>query len=759
MPGTRNISDILKVLVSLFILFIHCLPGFSKALRVTLIWDDRLPQLSFAAGEIEEALLAQGYLVHREYELHGQDESGTEPFVLLATPLDPSGRRVMKKMGRPVPALHSEEGFQIVRSGEHGFMILGGGEAGAMYGGLEFAEQVQLYGLKGIREMQRTPYMRMRGSKFNIPLDVRTPSYTDVCDAAQQNIEEMWNMEFWKEYLDRMARYRYNFVSLWNLHPFPSLVKVREYPDVALENVMKSNGPFKENYPLDGTGFDDPSVMDNISVVKWMTMDEKIGFWREVMAYGKSRNIDFYVVTWNIFVYGTGGKYGITDEMDNPTTKDYFRKAVEEMFLTYPDLAGIGITTGENFGDADFLQKEEWVYSTYARGTMEAAEKQPDRKITFLHRQHMTGAREIAEKFSPLIETDNINFLFSFKYAKAHVFSSIRQPFCDGFVEEIGGMKTIWTLRNDDNYYFRWGGTGFVRDFIRNIPYPVSEGFYYGSDQYIWGREFLSKTPGPGKQLEVAKHWYHWLLWGRLGFDPTIADQRFIDLLDHHFEGVDGEKLFTAWQSASMIYPLTTGFHWGALDFQWYIEGCQSRPGPAQTPTGFHDVNRFISLPPHPGTDLQGIPEYVAMLKQGATSQKSTPLELAAEIHSFSDQAIEIVGSLGDANDPELRITLDDILCMAYLGKYYACKIEGATRLHMCREMAGQKEINRRQAVADLTKASAFWKMYAELAGSNYRNPLWTNRVGIVDWEQIYLWTLDDIKKAEDAWNDTSIMK
>ncbi|MBA7556974.1 hypothetical protein ES705_49702 [subsurface metagenome] len=71
-------------------------------------------------------------------------------------------------------------------------------------------------------------------------------------------------------------------------------------------------------------------------------------FWQEVMSYGKSRNIDFYVITWNIFVNGTGGKYGITDRIDNEITKDYFRKSVSQMFLTYPDLAGIGLTTGEN---------------------------------------------------------------------------------------------------------------------------------------------------------------------------------------------------------------------------------------------------------------------------------------------------------------------------------------------------------------------------------------------------------------------------
>jgi hypothetical protein len=751
MHRTAKVTNILKIRISLIILILFGLPPFSAALSVTLIYDHQQPRLSFAAREIEGSLLEHGHQVFKTGGFPGKDDCKMDAYVLLATLQDPSVRSLLQKMNQEIPEFASEEGFQIVRSRTDGFIILGKGAAGTMYGGLEFAEQVMLYGLEGTVEMKQEPYMRMRGSKFNIPLDVRTPSYSDVCDAAQQNIEEMWSMEFWKEYLDRMARYRYNFISLWNLHPFPSMIRVPDYPDVALDDVMKSNGPFKENYPLEGTGFDDPSIMQDLRIVKKMTMDEKIGFWREVMAYGKSRNIDFYVVTWNIFVYGTDDRYGITDDIGNEVTKDYFRKSVEQMFLTYPDLAGIGLTTGENFGEADFMQKEEWVYATYAKGTMDAAAKQPGREITFLHRQHMTGALEIAEKFNPLIQTDNIHFLFSFKYAKAHVFSSIYQPFCNQFVEEIHGMKTIWTLRNDDNYYFRWGGAHFVRDFIRNIPYDVSEGFYYGSDQYIWGREFLTKSPELGGQLEVSKHWYHWLLWGRLGFDPTLTDQRFIDLLGHHFEEVDGEQLFNAWQSASMIYPRTTGFHWGALDFQWYIEGCKSRPGPARTETGFHDVHRFISLPPHPGTNYQGIPEYVAMLKQGGSTQKRTPLELAEEIHALSDRALEFLDSAGEVNNRELGITLDDIRCMAYLGKYYACKIEGATRLHMCMELTERMSENQQLAVDDLTRAASFWKKYAALAGSNYQNPLWTNRVGIVDWDQIYLWVLDDIEKAKDA--------
>ncbi len=60
-------------------------------------------------------------------------------------------------------------------------------------------------------------------------------------------------------------------------------------------------------------------------------------------------------------------------------------------------------------------------------------------------------------------------------------------------------MKTIWTLRNDDSYQYRWGAPDFVREFIQNIPHEVSRGYYYGSDQWIWGREFLIQGTGKSK--------------------------------------------------------------------------------------------------------------------------------------------------------------------------------------------------------------------------------------------------------------------
>ena len=634
------------------------------------------------------------------------------------------------------------QGFEISRTGKE-ILITGADAAGAMYGGLELAEQIRLYGFKGIREMKRNPYMEMRGTKFNIPLGMHAPTYTERCASAQNNIPEMWNMDFWKEYIDNLARYRYNYISLWSLHPFATLVKVPEYLDVAYDNVYRSTIQWDEYNNLTGHFLDTPEILENYELIKEISIDEKIEFWKEVMAYGKSRNVDFYFVTWNIFTYGTGGKYGITDEMDNEVTRDYFRRSVKQMFVSYPDLAGIGLTTGENMHHASFEEKEDWAFDAYARGMMDAAREMPERQFRFIHRQHQTGADLIAEKFKPLISMDNVDFIFSFKYAKAHVYSATTQPYHEEFVKKMAAQKTIWTLRNDDIYYFRWGAPDFVREFISNIPYDVSQGYYYGSDGHVWGREFLMKEPETPRQIEIVKHWYHWMLWGRLGYDPGLSNERLTELLQYKYPEVDAGVLFTAWQDASMIYPITTGLHWGALDFQWYIEGCKSLPRVSKNETGFHDVNHFIRLSTHPSSGYQSIEDYVEMQASGGISELKSPFEVAQMLHRQSDAALLKLENMSPGSNRELGHILNDIKTMALLGRYYGFKISGSANLALYRDSREAKY--KKEALEQLDLALGAWNAYTETALKQNINPLWTARVGNVDWKQIAEWVAMDI--------------
>ena len=710
--------------------------------RQAYIFFQDSPPAQFAARKIRGVLAKEGFQV----SVNPQKTNAAEVKIILSM----FDKNAWIKSFSDISPRHvnlEPEGFSIqkaVTQGTTSLFVTARDLAGMMYGGLELAEIIQTQGLGTISDAVQNPYMKRRGVKMNIPLDVRTPSYTDMSDAAQQNIPEMWSMDFWKEYLDSLASYRYNFVSLWSLHPFPSMIRVPKYPDVALHDVHRSKAAFKEYYSTRATGYDAPEIVTNYDVVKTISIDEKIKFWQEVMQYARDRNISFYIVTWNIYTYGTAGKYGITDDIRNPVTRDYFRKSVTEMFLTYPLLAGIGLTTGENMPGADFQAKEDWAFETYAQGVIDVTQIQPDRKITLIHRQHEAGAQDIVKKFSSVIENKNVNFVFSFKYAQAHVYSSTRQIHHHEFVRQIAEtkkFKTLWTLRNDDVYYFRWGSPDFVRDFIKNIPMDVTEGYYYGSDQYVWGREFLNKYPGQNRQIEIAKHWYQWMLWGRLGYNPNMSNERLIAKLQSRYPQTNGRQLFDAWQSASMIYPLTTGFHYGALDFQWYIEASKSRPEPAQTASGFHDINRFISLPPYKATQTLSIPDYVKIRDKGA-SGTATPFDVAEKIHQTADDALRGTANISTVNE-ELYKTLEDITTISYLGKYYAHKISAAT--HLAIFNADSIIANRDSTIKELNKSAYYWRCFASNAMGQYKNPLWTNRVGHVDWKELYKYVLKDI--------------
>jgi hypothetical protein len=83
---------------------------------------------------------------------------------------------------------------------------------------------------------------------------------------------------------------------------------------------------------------------------------------------------------------------------------------------------------------------------------------------------------------------------------------------------------------------------------------------------------------------------------------------------------------------------------------------------------------------------------------------------------------------------------------MAYLGSHYGHKIRGATELALFR---ATNDLRRQEAaVTALEEAARSWRMYASLALSQYANPLWTNRVGHVDWRRTMEEVLNDIAIA-----------
>ncbi len=626
--------------------------------------------------------------------------------------------------------------------------VTGGDANGAMYGGLDVAEAIRLGTLTELRTGEHRPHIESRGIKFNITPDRRTPSYSDNSDSAQHNIPEMWSLDFWHEYLDEMARQRFNVLTLWNLHPFPSLVKVPEFPDVALNDVWgQKPGTIDYQFNMNGNAQGQPFNLGNVEVIKKMTIDDKIAFWRDVMQYAKNRGIDIYWFTWNIYVWGTEGKYGLTEDGNNAKTIAYFRASVREMVKTYPLLAGIGITAGENMNSRQGnFDHETWLWQTYGEGIRDALKTDPARKFRLIHRFHQTGQRNILNAFKDF----PAQFDFSFKYSVAHMYSTAKPMFIQDLLRLMEPRMRTWlTVRNDDIFTFRWGDPEYARQYISNIPgNDRIAGFYMGPDGYNWGREFIDREPETPRQLVMKKQWYSFMLWGRLSFDPTLPDSLFERHLALRFPQVPAAKLYAAISHASKIIPQTTRFFWGDIDIRWFPEACTQS-------TGFYTVRHFAEGASMPDAGVLNIRQWRARLAKPAPMEGMTPLQVAEALHADADKAIEFVTELRplQANNKELRQTLTDCEAMAHLGHYYAEKILAATDLALFDQNNNADQ--QIQAIHHLESALEHWKKYAATTTAQYL-PQKLGRVGAVDLNKLTPKVEDDINIAK-TWTPGTI--
>ena len=235
-----------------------------------------------------------------------------------------------------------------------------------------------------------------------------------------------------------------------------------------------------------------------------------------------------------------------------------------------------------------------------------------------------------------------------------------------------------------------------------------------GSDGYVWGREFSSTEPDSPRELEIEKHWYKFMLWGRLGYDPTLQNSFFEKAMQQRFPNKPTKQLQEVWARSSKIIPAVNRAYWNDWDFQWSPEACSGR-------RYYHDITKKGWKP------------------GGSAAAK------AIEGHAnFSLQRLtELKGIEGSK---AWKRTLGDIEAMAHLGNYYAEKLRAAE----------YKKKDPKQAILHLEKALKHWAKYAEIGQKQYK-PQLLSRAGHADWQLGYKNAEKDIflmKKIEEKSNN-----
>ncbi|WP_146529436.1 hypothetical protein [Novipirellula artificiosorum] len=608
-------------------------PFVQTARAIDIYADTAVGQIEFGANDIKLVLESHGLNVDLRGLPNAGQAAGTQSVLIQ---LDES-------LG--------EQAYTIDCVEADRYVVKGGDANGAMYGALRLAELFTSDGFGKTYQEADHPRLLRRGIKFNIPWDRRSPTYygngfsklSFKGDSTKAAIKDVWDFSFWESWFDEMARYRYNAITLWSLHPFTSLISMPDYPNVAIQDVQ---------------GFDGFS--------KKLSIDEKIEFWRKVMKYAKNRGFEVYFFNWNIYTYGATGKYGISNDPKSPGLKKYMRSCVTRLFETYPDLSGFGVTAGENTQIGDDEEEARWMWDVYGEGILDFAKANPDRNIVFIHRYHGASSEALSKTFKPMYSMPNVRFEFSNKYAVAHIYSAVRPQWIRSRNGDIPAqlaalnLKTWIELRNDSFYYLHWGNPDFVRSYLAGFPdrENIVRGFVMGADGYTATYDLLSKAPWAEGMLEVRRHWYTYMLWGRLGYNPEVPDSVFKKQMEKRYPSLSPNTLFEAWKHASLGVPMFTEVIQGTwkADYAWWPEACVGT-------NTFRTIQQMLRTEPPPGAEVCSIKDAAAGKNRG----KRTPLETADLIEQHANKALDLIGRDGQTTGSEEETTLGNILAFSYL--------------------------------------------------------------------------------------------
>jgi len=201
-------------------------------------------------------------------------------------------------------------------------------------------------------------------------------------------------------------------------------------------------------------------------------------------------------------------------------------------------LDGIGVVCGEQMAweDGRELENEKWLWNTYGLGVCDALAEQPERKFRVIHRLHLTDFAMAEEVWKNL----PCPMDYSDKYSIAHMYSSPEPTFVRPTVARLPKGRKLWLeVRNDDIYQQRWGDPDYARKYLQGMPDDdVLAGFLMGADGYVPACEYACSEEEQGILL-LRKHWYNYLLWGKLASEPNTADSFFLDAMADRYPGVE----------------------------------------------------------------------------------------------------------------------------------------------------------------------------------------------------------------------------
>lgn len=659
---------------------------------IQIVTDAELaPRVAFGVARLEAALSDAGAAVSRASADAVQDGN---TLIVIGRAESTAIQALAAELSDGVSAANEQlgpEGFRLAGDGAR-LAVVGGGDSGVLYGCLELARRVRESGALPRRlDVTERPALRLRGTCIGMQKPYRLPGRQIYeYPYTEELFPFFYDKTAWLEYLDFLVERRMNLLSLWNGHPFGSLVRVADYP----EAIEVSPEQFERN----------------VAMYRFIAEEaDRRGIWVTQMFY----NI--------LLPKPLADAHGLETQLGAPTplAADYTRQAIAEFVRMYPNV-GLHVCLGEAMLDPQ-LQRE-WLVDVILPGVQDGMHQAGLREEPpVMIRAHATDASVVIPAGMEIYK----NIYTESKYNGESLTTwQPRGPAAAAHrqLAELGSTHVVNVHILANLEPFRYGAQRFIRRSVQAARNRLGAGGLHVYPLSYWNWPVApDATEPPLLQIQRDAIWFD--AWARYAWDPDIdADMDrayWVGKLAEQFGSAAAAPLILdAYNDAGECAPRL-------IRRLGITEGNRQTLSLGMTLDQLVDPQKYNAWPDlwqsqaPPGERLQ---EYVQREWDGLPHEGETPPIATAEAVRFAQQAVaalDAAAPLVAANRDEFDRLHNDCRCILAMCRHYQAKADAARLVLRHRLSDDPRDLQ--QALQRLADSVAHYRELVQLTDETYR--------------------------------------
>ena len=535
-------------------------------------------------------------------------------------------------------------------------LICGADQRGLMYAALDVAQQISL------AKAADDPFSAVRNTLERPSIAERSVTKMIMNRAVAERY--LYSHEYWKRYLDMLAKDRYNAFTLMfgygsagYFDPvYPFLFDVAHYPEIRVR------------------GLDAAGQRRNAEIL------------REIIRMTHERGMNLTLALWtHIFEPGynnyveAGDKLGYVEGLDRENLIPYTHAALEEFLGRYPGIDGIQFRVHTESSVTLPQQKEFW-----AKMLETVAKVRPDMRVDMrakgftddLIDTALDSPLEIRVATKHWGEQTGLPYhptedSLANKYKRRHSYADLL-----AYPRRYEMLYRLWS--HGTNRILLWGDPEFARRFAESTRLYGGVGFDIHEPLAMKMGYKLGLHEGPDYDVlsqdyqyydwEFERYWHYYQVFGRLGYNTDSQPWVWKAEFEKRFGAAAGE-VEQAYAKASWVLPrivayalrdLSAGFAWAEKQ-RW------------------EDLSDYIHVRPSDTAQFLGLDEAARLELDGRSSPKIWPRQNSAWFHETSQAILAAVAEaeskIGTEKSKEFTSTMIDMRVLAKLAEYHSRRL------------------------------------------------------------------------------------